>query len=152
VNGAEPVPQRGSPPPFAARLVALSRRMPKLWLMGGKMGLQRTVADPAAVDPAMVEGYMAPLLVPGTVEAVFSMADRVKDEALVDLSKISAPTLILTGESDKIVPASTGQALAAGIAGSTLVTVPSAAHMIPEEQPAAFLAEVEKFLSPVAAP
>lgn len=152
VNAAEPVPQRGSPPPFAAKLVALSRRMPKLWLMGGKMGLQRTVADPAVVDPAMVEGYMAPLLVPGTVEAVFSMAERVKDEALVDLSKISVPTLILAGADDKIVPAATGEALAAGIAGSTLVTVPAAAHMIPEEQPAAFLEEVAKFLTPVAAP
>ncbi|MEO8538354.1 MAG: alpha/beta hydrolase [bacterium] len=147
VNAAEPVQQRGSPPPFAAKLASLSQRIPKLWLITGKMSLQRTVANPAAVDRAMVEGYMAPLLVPGTVEAIFSMAERVKDEALVDLSKISAPTLILAGADDKVVPAAIGEALAAAIASSRLLSVPAAAHMVAEEQPEKFLAEVEKFLT-----
>ena len=151
VNAAEPDPGRRDAGRAMMRVMTFAQKAPSLCLIGGKFGLNRTVADPGLVDETMVKGYMAPLLLPGTVEAIFAMAERVRDEAPVDLGQIAAPTLILQGAVDSVVPVATAEALHAGIGGSKLVTVPGAAHMLAEEDPAAFLAAVTEFIDSPAA-
>ncbi len=61
------------------------------------------------------------------------------------LALIQNPTLIVVGDFDLSTPLARGQALAAHIAGSTLVTIPSA-HIPPTEIPEQYLAAIVPFL------
>ncbi len=62
------------------------------------------------------------------------------------LHRISAPTLVLWGDSDRIVTPSYGRQYADLIPGSIFETIPQAGHHPELEQPAAFIARVEQFL------
>jgi pimeloyl-ACP methyl ester carboxylesterase len=62
------------------------------------------------------------------------------------LARIDAPTLVLGGADDRSTPPKLSQALAAAIAGARVVIVPEAGHMLAQEQPAIFYAELETFL------
>jgi pimeloyl-ACP methyl ester carboxylesterase len=64
-----------------------------------------------------------------------------------DLEKIEAETLVITGRDDFICGPAAAQVLADGIPRSELVIVENAGHMLHLEQPAAFSAAVEAFLS-----
>jgi 3-oxoadipate enol-lactonase len=61
------------------------------------------------------------------------------------LALIKNPTLIVVGDFDLSTPLARGQALADHIAGSTLVTIPSA-HIPPTEIPEKYLAAIVPFL------
>jgi pimeloyl-ACP methyl ester carboxylesterase len=52
------------------------------------------------------------------------------------LGAIRCPTLVLVGDSDDLTPPDRAAEIAAGIAGSRLVTVPDCGHMSTVEQPA----------------
>jgi pimeloyl-ACP methyl ester carboxylesterase len=51
--------------------------------------------------------------------------------------------VIVWGESDKLIPPIYGPAFQSAIAGSTLVNVPEAGHMVIAEKPAAVVKAVE---------
>lgn len=55
-----------------------------------------------------------------------------------ELSRITAPTLLVFGAEDHVTPPEVGEALRQGIAESGLVVLPRAAHIVNVEQPAAF--------------
>jgi pimeloyl-ACP methyl ester carboxylesterase len=59
------------------------------------------------------------------------------------LYRVKAKTVIVWGESDKMIPPIYGPAFQSAIAGSTLVNVPEAGHMVIAEQPAAVARAVE---------
>lgn len=61
-------------------------------------------------------------------------------------AKVRAPTLVLGGEDDLMTPPKLTHELARAIAGARAVVVPGAAHMLAQEQPERFFAEVESFL------
>lgn len=61
------------------------------------------------------------------------------------LPSIRAPVLVLAGDDDAGAPAA--RALAAGIAGATLETLPASGHLACLDNPAAFAAAVERFMS-----
>ncbi len=63
------------------------------------------------------------------------------------LGRITAPTLIIAGDQDKIVPLAHAQEFADRIAGATAHILP-AGHMLMLEQPAKFAAEITTFLQP----
>jgi non-heme chloroperoxidase len=72
------------------------------------------------------------------------------DDSLEELHKIEAPTLIVWGDRDAILPRSDQEALAAAIPGSRLLVYPGAGHAFYWENPgrvasdlAAFIAELE---------
>jgi pimeloyl-ACP methyl ester carboxylesterase len=62
------------------------------------------------------------------------------------VAEIKAPTLILMGTKDEIIPRETGQFLKAHIAGSHLAYVYDAAHVVDSDQPERFLRIVASFL------
>lgn len=62
------------------------------------------------------------------------------------LGRIKAPTLIVTSEHDKLVPAAHGDAWQAAIKGSTLQRLAQAGHGAQLEQPAALAGLVQGFL------
>ncbi len=51
------------------------------------------------------------------------------------LSQITAPTLVLHGEDDRILPVENGRRLAEGIAGARFYPVPGSAHAFPTDVP-----------------
>ena len=73
-----------------------------------------------------------------------------EDDSLEELDKIKAPTLIVWGDQDAILPRSDQETLAAAITGSRLLVYPGAGHAFYWEDPgrvasdlAAFIAELE---------
>jgi pimeloyl-ACP methyl ester carboxylesterase len=104
------------------------------------------VHDRAFATEEVMRGYIDPLLLPGTVAAVRKMAVANRDTPPVDLSAITAPTLVLSGAGDRAIPPERGEALAAAIPGARHVTIPGAGHLAAEERPGAFLEEVRAFL------
>jgi 3-oxoadipate enol-lactonase len=63
------------------------------------------------------------------------------------LSQIAAPTLIIHGETDQLIPAENGPILAGAIAGSKLVMLPKASHIFATDQPEETHREILSFLS-----
>ncbi len=63
-----------------------------------------------------------------------------------EMSRITAPTLIMVGEEDRATPPAKSEQLHALIHGSTLVRVPLAGHSAPVEQPAFVSATLASFL------
>ena len=62
------------------------------------------------------------------------------------LYRITAPTLIVRGAKDTLIPAAHAEMYAREIAGAKLVEVPNAAHLIAVERPAELAAVVKDFL------
>jgi pimeloyl-ACP methyl ester carboxylesterase len=62
------------------------------------------------------------------------------------LHRISVPTLVLWGESDRIVTPDYGRHYASLIQGAVFKTIPQAGHHPELEQPAAFVTAIENFL------
>ena len=74
-------------------------------------------------------------------------AAALSDEKLPGrVAEIKAPTLILMGTKDEIIPRETGQFLKEHIAGSHLAYVYDAAHVIESDQPERLLRVVSSFL------
>jgi 3-oxoadipate enol-lactonase len=63
------------------------------------------------------------------------------------ISGISAPTLVVHGETDQLVPASNADLIAGKIRGSKLVTIPHASHIFSTDQPEASHRAAFEFLS-----
>lgn len=109
--------------------------------------LRRIVADPARLTPADAWLYTVPLLQPRTIDCIQAMFGAVREEQPVDLSGISAPTLVLSGEFDTAVPPAVGAKLAAAIPGARALVWPSVGHLPAEEDPAAFLQQLRAFVA-----
>jgi 3-oxoadipate enol-lactonase len=70
-----------------------------------------------------------------------------KINATPRLSEIKVPALVICGEQDMGTPPAMAKVIHEGIKGSELALIPEAAHLSNMEQPAKFLAAVEKFYS-----
>jgi 3-oxoadipate enol-lactonase len=68
-------------------------------------------------------------------ELVWLAAAVATHDASAELGSIRAPTLVLTGESDELIPSPLQDALAAAIAGATHETIASAGHAITIDRP-----------------
>lgn len=66
------------------------------------------------------------------------------------LPQIKAPTLVIHGETDRLVPPGNARILASRIPGAKLVTLPNASHIFPTDQPEASVAAILDFLKPPA--
>ncbi len=63
------------------------------------------------------------------------------------LYRLRAPTLLLWGREDKLIPTVYGERFAQLIPGARLALIEAAGHMVPYEQPEKTAAEIERFLS-----
>jgi pimeloyl-ACP methyl ester carboxylesterase len=80
------------------------------------------------------EGYMAQL------QAILAW------EAYSRLAQITAPTLVIHGETDRLVPPANGKIIAERIPGAKLVVIPNASHIMSTDQPDAVHHAVLDFL------
>ena len=80
-------------------------------------------------------------------EAYFAQLQAIMAwEAYSRLAQISAPTLVIHGENDRLVPPENGRLIAAGIPGAKLVVIPGASHIFTTDQPDLTHAAVLDFL------
>jgi 3-oxoadipate enol-lactonase len=63
------------------------------------------------------------------------------------LAQITVPTLVVTGEEDDLIPVDESRKMAAGIKGAKLVIIAGAGHLANLEQPDAFNAALNAFLT-----
>ncbi|HEX9098313.1 MAG TPA: alpha/beta fold hydrolase [Candidatus Dormibacteraeota bacterium] len=66
-----------------------------------------------------------------------------------ELSRISAPTLIVASDKDRHCPPKAAEIIAAGILGSRLEIIPGAGHPIPVEKPRELAASTNSFLAQI---
>ena len=115
--------------------------------------MQRAWHDPTRLTQVIIEGYRSPLKADDWDRALweFSRAPRTDSHsrgALADrLGELAAiPTLVITGDDDRVVPMSVSRTVAEKIPGSRYVELPACGHVPQEECPAAFFAAVQAFL------
>lgn len=76
--------------------------------------------------------------------ALAAMATR--PDSLPLLAKIAAPTLVIVGDEDTVMPPDAGKEIAAGVKAGRLVTIPQAGHVSNLEAPEAFNQALGEFL------
>ena len=118
-------------------------------------------AWPAIVTPEFVERereFLEEMLRIG-LENVTTMDTMMRQAAAIQafdtydrLPQIQAPTFVIHGDKDQLVSPQNGDILHERITGSTLRTVPGAAHMFFWEKPAESAQAIVEFLSSVPAP
>jgi 3-oxoadipate enol-lactonase len=83
----------------------------------------------------------------GVAAALQGMAAR--PDVRGDLPRIALPTLVVVGQHDAIATVEEMRAMAQAIPGAKFVVIPGSGHMAPLENPAAFRAAIEPFLTRV---
>ena len=63
-----------------------------------------------------------------------------------ELRSVTKPTLILSGADDRTTPAASAGELTALLPHCEQIVIPDCAHMVPYEQPDAFIAALTSFL------
>jgi pimeloyl-ACP methyl ester carboxylesterase len=109
--------------------------------------LYRSYYDPDSVTDQTLAGYTQPLKVIGWERAFweFNKAPRRTDVG-ERLEEIRLPTLVITGDTDLVVPTSDSVTVAERIAGSELVVIPKTGHLPNEEAPDEFAKSVVSFI------
>lgn len=108
--------------------------------------LRRVVHDPALVTPEMVDGYFRPLRVKGHLRSQMAALNARRAEPPYDPAQITQPVLLLWGEHDRVIPPSTGLALAEQLPNARVALIRAAAHLALEEQPAECNRLIRQFL------
>ena len=140
-HGADPAAPL--PSPAQSRIDDLEALGPDEFALRRAPRLLSPAASPSQV--ARVRETMAQIRPEGYRQAVAMLA---QGDLLSDATAIAAPTLVLCGSEDTVTPPDTSRALAGAIANARYVELPGAGHASYIEQPAAFNAEVRKFLGP----
>ncbi|MGH7429550.1 MAG: alpha/beta fold hydrolase, partial [Candidatus Methylomirabilaceae bacterium] len=76
--------------------------------------------------------------------ALAAMAARPDSRPL--LASIAAPTLVIVGDEDTVIPPDAGKEIASGVRAGRLVTIPQAGHVSNLEAPEAFNGALREFL------
>jgi pimeloyl-ACP methyl ester carboxylesterase len=130
--------------PWMLRLLPYT--LPKSML---RMTLSPAYADKARLAPAVVTRYWDFMRAPGVRRAII---DRTAQTILVDpvplLRRIQAPTLLLWGEDDAMIPIANAADYAAALPNCKLVRLPGLGHVPQEESPSRIIPEIDDFLTP----
>ena len=102
--------------------------------------------DPAKVTPALVNLYYDISLRAGNRKALLRRLEQGYTGDTQTLGQLKLPTLILWGGRDRLIPLEFGERFARDIGGSRLVVFDGLGHVPHEEDPAATVAEVKRFL------
>lgn len=114
-----------------------------------RMSLAPAYGDPARLTPALVARYRDLMLAPGVRDAMLArMAQAVPENPEPLLRRIQAPTLVVWGEKDAMIPFSNAQDYLRAVPHAQLVSLPALGHVPFEEAPAQSLEPVRRFLSP----
>jgi len=113
-----------------------------------KANLAAGYGRPETLSEATLTRYRDMLLAPGVRRAILArMAQVILKEPGPTLSRITAPTLLLWGERDAMIPISNAADYQRYLPDATLVRLPGLGHLPFEEDPAGSLPPVERFLA-----
>jgi pimeloyl-ACP methyl ester carboxylesterase len=136
----------GKAPEVSSMLKLMQVALPRPLLA---MSLAPAYADRAAMTDERVTRYHDLLRAPGARAALLQ---RMRQTVLTDpvplLKTIRAPTLLLWGEQDAMIPPANADDYLRAISGSTLVRLPALGHLPQEEDAARSLQPVREFLRP----
>jgi 3-oxoadipate enol-lactonase len=112
-----------------------------------------TVFNPEFIQnelPKLMEMFSGALEYGFSLEAVLGQVEAVMSHKATDrLHQIQAPTLVITGDADRLVPPGNSDILARHIPNARLVRVPGGSHGFNFETPDVFNREVLGFLASV---
>lgn len=136
----------GKAPAIPAAFRLLPYVLPRMML---RMNLAPAYANPQNLTEATLTRYHDLMRAPGVRAAIIARTEQtvlVPPEPL--LQKIVAPTLLVWGEKDAMIPVTNARDYASAMPSSRLVTLPGAGHVPQEEAPDASLPPVRAFLAP----
>jgi pimeloyl-ACP methyl ester carboxylesterase len=143
---ASPGFEYGKPPKVPAMLRLMRYSLPKPLL---RMSLAPAFADPALMREDLVTRYHDMMLAPGNRDAILARMEQILlTDPVPQLKLIKAPTLLIWGEKDAMIPFSNSADYLKGIAGSRLESFPTLGHVPQEENPSLSVAPVKRFLAP----
>jgi pimeloyl-ACP methyl ester carboxylesterase len=103
--------------------------------------------NPKALTDPLVNRYYDMLRAPGVREAILQRGNQtIYTDPVPRLKKITAPTLLIWGEQDLLIPSSNAKSYAGVLSVSKTVLLPNLGHLIQEEQPEVGLRHVTEFL------
>ncbi len=126
--------------------LGLMRYVLPRWML--RMTLAPAYADAAVMTDSLATRYHDFLLAPGARDA---MLERMRQTVLTDpvprLRRIQAPTLLLWGELDAMIPISNAQDYLDAMPNARLVRLPGLGHLPFEESPTMTVRPVRAFLN-----
>ncbi len=141
---ASPGFEYGKAPEVPSVLGLMRYALPKPLL---RMNLKPAYANPEMLSDVLIDRYYDLIRAPGARQA---MLDRMRQTVLVDprplLAAIRAPTLLVWGERDAMIPLTNSNDYLKALPDARLVSFPAAGHLPQEEAAADSLAAVESFL------
>ena len=115
--------------------------------------LEQTVSVKSVANDAAVDRYWELLRYPGNRRATLKRFGYPYDPlSAAEIKAITAPTLILWGEEDRLIPLAAGQWLAKTMPNAALKTYPKIGHLPQEEAAAATLGDLGPWLAEHAPP
>ena len=139
-----------TPPDVPFMMQALPYVAPRSLL---RTNMAAAYGRPQALTEATLTRYRDMLLAPGVRRAILARTEQtiLRDPAPI-LARIKAPTLILWGEKDGMIPISNADDYLKYLPDATMVRLPGLGHLPFEEDPEGSLPPVERFLSAVNSP
>jgi pimeloyl-ACP methyl ester carboxylesterase len=134
----------GKPMDVPATLGLMRHVLPKPLL---RMNLKSAYARSEALSDAVTTRYHDLILAPGARQAMLDrLRQTVLQEPLPLLRQIKAPTLLVWGEADAMIPVSNAQDYLQALQSSRLVSWPQVGHLPQEEAAELSLQAVAEFL------
>ncbi|MFN2516502.1 MAG: alpha/beta fold hydrolase [Pyrinomonadaceae bacterium] len=118
--------------------------------LAAKFVLRACFYDRKKITKEQVNAYAGPIASPGGRHALFQTAKQCIppniDEILAKLKTVTAPTLILSGREDRVIPVQVAELLHRAIPNSSLEFIEQCGHIPQEEKPEETIAKISKFL------
>ncbi len=142
---ASPGFEYGKAPQVPAILKLMKYFLPRTLL---RSNLAAAYGDPRRLSDAVVDRYYELLLAPGNREAMIArMQQSILEDPVPLLKQISAPTLLLWGQKDRLIPFANSADYVNALEDSRLVAFANLGHVPHEEAPAESLAAVMQFIA-----
>jgi pimeloyl-ACP methyl ester carboxylesterase len=141
---ASPGFEYGKAPEVTAPVRLMQVVLPRALL---RMSLEPAYANPALMTDEVVDRYWHLMRAPQVRTALIArMQQLVLQDPAPLLARITAPTLLLWGEQDAMIPVANAQDYLRALKDARLVTLPGVGHLPHEEAPAQALPAVRDFL------
>jgi pimeloyl-ACP methyl ester carboxylesterase len=120
------------------------RRLPTRGRLAARM--RDAVYDPASLTEADIDVYYAAFASDGGGNAYTARLRREPPDRSARVATITAPTLVVTGDTDRLVPPATARRYHDLIRDSELIVLEQTGHLPQEERPERIVAEIARFV------